>query len=385
MKIRQITSQLQIHRRLPLIRRPFWQRDQAFAERDCALARLAEAESQMDATLHLLKEATEALNAKEEQANQVKAGLNEKPKGLPRPFVLPPEFHAVSITGHEGATFQIVVEGKDPPAYDRWVIDTKYYSDVARLLVQILSGGGTLIDLGANIGTVCVPVAATGSRVIAIEMLPRNAMKLILAASLNRLDRFRVVQAAVTDHDGLVSYTGDEAWAQVSTGKTASQATGVQLDTIMDLIELESPDFIQRPVAMKIDVEGHELAALRGAQRLLAENRPIFVFESIQVATDQPEKAFALKKFVSLAGYELYVLRGTVLSPHLEDELQISPVSDILAVPNEASAILFRRLTNYAVRPLTPQEQSEWLEEVRISSEAFSDHVAAIKVAFSLS
>ena len=176
-----------------------------------------------------------------------------------------------------------------------------------------------------------------------------------------------------------------EAWAQVSTGKTASQATGVQLDTIMDLIELESPDFIQRPVAMKIHVEGHELAALRGAQRLLAEIRPIFVFESIQVATDQPEKAFALKKFVSLAGYELYVLRGTVLSPHLEDELQISPVSDILAVPNEASAILFRRLTNYAVRPLTPQEQSEWLEEVRILSEAFSDHVAAIKVAFSLS
>jgi FkbM family methyltransferase len=385
MKIGQITSQLQLHRRLPLIRRPFWQRDQALAERDSALARLAETKSQMDATLHLLKEATEALNAKEEQANQVKAGLNGKPRGLYRPFALPPEFHAVSITGHEGVAFQIVVEGKDPPTYDRWVIDSKPYSDIARLLVQILSGGGTLIDLGANIGTICVPVAATGSRVIAVEMLPRNAMKLILAASLNRLDRFRIIQAAATDRDGLVWYAGDEAWAQISTRITASQATGVRLDTIVDQIELESPDFIQKPVAMKIDIEGHELAALRGAQRLFTEHRPIFVFESIQVATDHPEEAVALKKFVSLAGYELYMLRGTVLSPHLEDDLQISPTSDILAVPIEASAMIFRRLTNYSVRPLTRQEQSEWLEEVRISREALSDHVAAVKVALSLS
>jgi Methyltransferase FkbM domain len=153
----------------------------------------------------------------------------------------------------------------------------------------------------------------------------------------------------------------------------------------VDLIELESPDFIQRPVAMKIDIEGHELAALRGAQRLFTEHRPIFVFESIQVATDHPEEAVALKKFVSLAGYELYVLRGTVLSPHLEDDLQISPTSDILAVPIEASAMIFRRLTNYSVRPLTRQEQSEWLEEVRLSREALSDHVAAVKVALSLS
>ena len=316
MKLRQITSQLQLHRRLPLIRRPFWQRDQALAERDSALARLAEAKSQRDAALHLLEEATETLNAKREPSIHIEAGLNGK--DLARPFTLPPEFQSVSIAGHEGITFQIIVENKDPPTYDQWVIDSKYYSDVARLLVQILSGRGTLIDLGANIGTICVPVAATGSRVVAIEMLPRNAVKLILAASLNWLDRFRIVQAAVTDHDGFVWYTGDEAWAQVSKGTTASQAVGVRLDTIMDLIELDSPDFLQRPVAMKIDIEGHELAALRGAERFLTEHRPTFVFELIQVATDQPEKAVALKKFVSLAGYQLYVLRGTVRPPTLK-------------------------------------------------------------------
>lgn len=141
-----------------------------------------------------------------------------------------------------------------------------------------------------------------------------------MAASLNQLTRFRIVQAAVTDHDGLVGPAGDEAWAQVSTDATTPRAVGLQLDTIIDLIELDSPHFLQRPVAMKIDVEGHEFAALHGAHRFFTELRPILVFEFIQVATDRPERTIALKKFVSRAEYQLYMLRDAVLPPHLADD-----------------------------------------------------------------
>ena len=69
------------------------------------------------------------------------------------------------------------------------------------------------------------------------------------------------------DRDGMVGYAGDEAWAQVSTEHTTQQAVGLRLDTIIDLIELDSPEFLQAPIVMKIDIEGHELAALQGAER----------------------------------------------------------------------------------------------------------------------
>jgi FkbM family methyltransferase len=367
MDIRKIPNQLQLHRHLPLVRRVFWQRDQARAERDAALARLADAELQRDVALRRLKEVPKAPDERR----------------MSSAFTLPPEFHPVSITGDDGLTWQIVIEGEGAPAYDRWVAENKVNSEIARLLVHILSGGGTLIDLGANIGTICVPVAAAGSRVIAVEMLPRNTMKLILAASLNRFDRFRIVQAAATDHDGFVWYAGDEAWAQVSKMPTTAQAVGMRLDTMIDLIERESPDFIRRPLVMKIDIEGHELAALRGAERLLAAHRPTFVFESIQEANVNPEKGIPLKEYVLSKGYQLYLLRYNVLSPHLKDDLQISPVSDILAIPNETSASVFQRLTSYSVRHLTPQEQLEWLEEV--SKAGFGEHAAAVRSKISLS
>jgi FkbM family methyltransferase len=377
-------SPFELHRHIPLIRRPFWQRDRALAERDFALTQLAQAELEKQEAVRLLNKATERLDAATQERSRLEGALSGKPKSHCRAFELPPEFQAVSIAGHEGKIFHLVVDGVNPRTYDRWVIDCKYYSDIARLLIQLLQGEGTLIDLGANIGTISIPVGMTGTRVLAVEMLPHNTMKLGLAALLNRLGHFRIIQSAVTDNNGIVGYIGDEAWAQVSAEKMTRQAVGLRLDTILDLIELDSPSFLKEPIAMKIDIEGHELQALHGAEQVLREYRPTFIFESIQVATDRPERAMFLKEFVSSTGYALYLLRGTVLSPHLKGDPQISPVSDILAVPHETCAETLARLTSYSVRPLSRQEQLDWLQEVRASDEQFSEHVATVRTMLSL-
>jgi FkbM family methyltransferase len=297
------------------------------------------------------------------------------PRNGPHAVSLPAEFQTVSIAGDRGRHFQVVVGATNPPAYDRWIIETRYYSDIARLIVALLRGGGTLVDLGANLGTVCLPVCATGSRVLAVEMLPRNIMKLALAAAVNGLPHCRIVQAAVTDHDGCVGYAGDEAWAQVSTAPTASQAAGMRLDTIIDLIELDSPWFLRPPMVMKIDIEGHELEALHGAGMFLAKYRPAFVFESIDLADKPSGKARAVKEFVINLGYDLHLMRGNILSPHHPNDQQISPVSDILAIPTEGQFPIHAALSDWQMRPLRAHEQLDWLKEIKPN---FSAHAATL-------
>jgi FkbM family methyltransferase len=355
----------QLHRRIPFIRRPFWQRDRAITERDETLAALSEAATILEATRR--------------ERDCLRAEITGLSLNRDQPFPLPPEFQTVSIAGHEGKQFQVVVDATNPSSYEQWVIDTKYYSDIARLLVLLLRGSGTLIDLGANIGTVSLPVGATGSRVIALEMLPGNAMKLTLAVAVNRLPHFRVVQAAVTDHDGCTGYVGDAAWAQVSTAETALQAVGMRLDTIVDTVELDSPWFLQSPVVMKIDIEGHELAALLGGERLLAKHRPPIVFESIQLAYEAPGKALAVKELFAGLNYSLHVIRGNILAPHHPSDQQISPVSDILAIPNERQEAIHALLSGCPMRPLSPREQVDWLKEIaQAEAGAYYRHIAAL-------
>ena len=57
--------------------------------------------------------------------------------------------------------FRLVVA--DPPTrFDELVLPNPNVSPLAVLLKKVLAGGGTLLDFGAHIGTVALPVALAG-------------------------------------------------------------------------------------------------------------------------------------------------------------------------------------------------------------------------------
>jgi precorrin-6B methylase 2 len=99
--------------------------------------------------------------------------------------------------------------------YEEYITRLGGPDENAQLLMQLLSGSGTLIDVGANIGTISVPVAARGSEVISIEMVPDNCLRLWFARRLNGLTNLHIVQAAASDYDGMIAFAGGEAWANV--------------------------------------------------------------------------------------------------------------------------------------------------------------------------
>jgi len=71
---------------------------------------------------------------------------------------------------------------------------------------------GWAIDIGAHIGSVCVPLAIMNPRlrIIAVEPLPENVDILRRNIEINNLgDRVTVIEGAISDHDGETTVLGD--------------------------------------------------------------------------------------------------------------------------------------------------------------------------------
>lgn len=143
---------------------------------------------------------------------------------------------------------------------------------------------GTLVDVGANIGTVCIPAIRRGlaERAVAIEPDPDNFSLLTTNVALNGLldvvVRHRVAAAPTTGLDLHLALAeenlGDHRIAAPDAPETARRPTvavpGVALDELV-------PDLSPATDLIWIDVQGFEGQVLRGATALLARRVPVVV------------------------------------------------------------------------------------------------------------
>ena len=144
-----------------------------------------------------------------------------------------------------------------------------------KLIGRLCAPGGTFLDVGAHIGSVVARVksGAPGAKVIAVEADPRKAAD--LAA---RHPDVRVLSAAASDRTGRARFhvpTGATGYASLHETGRNGESFEVDLHPLDDLVPTDAVDVV------KLDVEGAELAALRGAARLIARARPTVMFESV--------------------------------------------------------------------------------------------------------
>ncbi len=145
-----------------------------------------------------------------------------------------------------------------------------YEPELVRYISRRLAGGGLLVDVGANIGLIALPVAVAnpGVRVIAFEPHPDNATALRENIAANPGARIDVREIALGAEPGHVHLTTDDeresGWFRVS-----DQGDGVEVP--MDTLDRALGDV--RVDVMKIDAEGSEPAILCGAQQLLRDRR----------------------------------------------------------------------------------------------------------------
>ena len=151
-----------------------------------------------------------------------------------------------------------------------------YYDErfEAALFTDVLGPSATMFDVGANFGYYAVhcaqAVGPTGS-VHAFEPDPAASELLVMNANANGLHhRLTTHAVAVSDRDGEVEYHLAEEAAfsgLTSTGRSATRGVVTVRSRSLDSVATEHG--VQQLDALKIDVEGHEPAVLRGAANLL--------------------------------------------------------------------------------------------------------------------
>lgn len=146
------------------------------------------------------------------------------------------------------------------------------------LLQELWEPGRTFVDVGANLGLYTRGAVAHRMKVVAIEPNPS------LADNLERLfpRGVRVVRRALSDRAGNSTFylpvtPRGEIHSRGSLGADANPGyalRALEVETIpLDALRLTDVAIV------KIDVEGHELAVLRGATELLARDRPTLLVE----------------------------------------------------------------------------------------------------------
>jgi FkbM family methyltransferase len=187
-----------------------------------------------------------------------------------------------------------------------------YEPELALALQQVVKPGMTCFDCGANAGYFTLLLSKlTGptGQVYAFEPVPINANYIRRHLELNAIKNVTLLEYALADTNGTVNFSGGGAQGQISADGNVS----VSCRTI-DSAGLPPPDL------MKIDVEGAEVALVRGAQRTLQTSRPR-VFMSLHI----PEPAvIELGDQLTSMGYEV-TLR--------------TPSCDLVAIPKRPVVI----------------------------------------------
>ncbi|MFZ0799682.1 MAG: FkbM family methyltransferase [Terriglobales bacterium] len=196
--------------------------------------------------------------------------------------------------------------------------------------------GGTLIDVGANVGSVSLLLADAIESAILFEPNPVAAARARENLTLNRL-AFKVYEFALSDTNGKIRFechgAVDSGGHVVVVGASSGQTATLMVECITFdefLCQHGAPDF---PVSLvKIDVEGHENSVLRGMQRFLAEKRPPVMFEYLQ-RTNLEETI----RFFTEVGYQVFELRAK--GPVAVTD-RVEPLQDLFAFPLERVAAI---------------------------------------------
>lgn len=137
-------------------------------------------------------------------------------------------------------------------------------------LAEFVPSGRTAVDVGAWYGPWTQRLAAVAGSVVALEPTAALAQHL-----RDAFPGVVVIEAAASDREGTADLFVPDAGVAVgisSLEAEAGTAVPVRLVTI-DGLELSDVGFI------KVDVEGHELPALRGAAGTIRRDRPVLLVE----------------------------------------------------------------------------------------------------------
>ncbi len=201
---------------------------------------------------------------------------------------------------------------------------------LSRILAYAPKGGVTFIDIGASIGEFAIPMAhhVNVERVIAYEPHPSTATALLASADLVPRNNIEVIVKGVGEKNGFATFDLNEV---APTGAGLRQSDDDKSLAQIQLCTLDESTAVLpgTPLLILIDIEGGELKALRGGQKLIDREKPLIIIEY----NDTSRRFFQLTHVQDLLGdsYKIYRLRSE--DGYLDNDL--TSTWNVVAIPQQ--------------------------------------------------
>jgi FkbM family methyltransferase len=196
-----------------------------------------------------------------------------------------------------------------------------------------------IFDCGASVGTTAESYRSLFPRAAIYSFEPSETLQPHLRAVAKRLGNVTVVPFGVSDTAGESQFFEYEQSGFNSTSRCTldfqqkpKKVTSVTLCTIDEFCAAERIDCID---ILKLDIQGGELKALRGAARMLSARSVFLIYSEVLFQREYEEQSFyhEIADFLAAHGYWLFRLYDLRYSPErsLECSDAIFCRNDILA------------------------------------------------------
>lgn len=162
-----------------------------------------------------------------------------------------------------------------------------YEKNVAYWLEKLLAGTSHKVfyDIGANYGYYCLKLASSASHIYAFEPVSQTNTILLRNIQRNKLVNITPFQLGLSDKKCQMNmnlYNSSGKNSLFIRHSPVDHLLGQETIELVPLDTLFEEKGLQPPDVMKIDIEGGELFALRGAKTLIKTFQPVLLLEYLE-------------------------------------------------------------------------------------------------------
>lgn len=220
-----------------------------------------------------------------------------------------------------------------------------YDYDEMNFLLRYLRAEDSFLDIGANVGVYTLLAASKihAGSLHSFEVFPKNYRRLQENLRLNQFNQVKTYAIAVSNQPGTVALNLAEGDSMPFITQTETINTiMVPTDTLDNLLQNYS---LTNLTLAKMDIEGAELLAFKGAVSLLKKQRPyVWILEINDAVNNFGYRKQDVVDFLQNYGYNLY--------RYSADTNQVSPITleqqqgnNVLAIADFALDFVRDRLT----------------------------------------
>ena len=248
---------------------------------------------------------------------------------------------------------------------------------------KILRRGDDVLDVGVNVGGVAIAfsrLVGEEGRVIGFEANPKLIPSIKADLRANHANNVHLVEAAAYSQSGLeLKFALDPSFYASASTLIITEDMQAEIITVKTrTLDDVCAEYNVKPRLIKLDIEGAELEALKGATATLDAYQPYIIFESIP---DNPD----LFSFLAARGYSFFDTNSIKMPPPLKRDFMHNfvaiPAGQKMAVTlkNKVLTKAYKHIFDYAKRVLFRFTGPKHKDDICFTIEKSGDYLLNIR------